>query len=219
MEMTPAIKNRIENIMQLIDQYSTNASNPKFADYWERKLFNAASELNTAVEEQQAEAERKAAQDEREGNIRTPQQLEEKFKSMYRRQLADPADKSNWRMILDWARDYEHDDIVADCRKEFYEAHRDDKEEKMQELFEYLLYNTDNETYGMNKTTVVRFHMYGGGPAGGIDFTFGDDGDLEKAEAWHTEWFSEAVKYRIPDDDAEKLAQIYNAREHATGEW
>lgn len=219
MEMTNTIKTSIEKIMAEVEQYSTQAINPENAGYWERALFNAASELKAAVEEQQAEKERKAEQDEREGNIRTPEQLEKKFERMYARQLADPADKANWRMILDWASDYEHDSVVVDLRKEFYEAHRDNKEEAMQELFNHLLYNTDNETYGMNKTTTLRFHMYGGGPAGGIEFTYDDEGDLEKAEAWHTEWFSEPVKYKLSDDEAERMAEVHRSREIATGEF
>lgn len=219
MNITPNAMEQIERMMAVIEEYSKCAENPHFADYWERKLFNAASDVKTVIEAQQEAAKTRAEQDEKEGNIRTPQQLEKKFESKYCRQLADPTDMAQWRMILDWADEYEHDDTVVEYRAEFRKAHRDDKEEKMQELFEYLLYNTDNETYGVNKSTTIRFHMYGGGPAGGIDFTYDDEGELEKAEAWHTEWFSEPVKYRLNDDEAERLAQVYNAREHATGEW
>ena len=215
MEMSNQLREQLDRLMNIVTEYSDAKIDPTSASAWERALFNAASEIKTAAEDEK----RREEKDKKSDTIRTPEELKEHFERMYRRQLCDPANMSNWRMILMWAADYDHDEEVSRLRRAFHEAHRDDKEDAMRELFDYLLYNTDNDTYGVNKTTTVRFHMYGGGPAGGIDFTYDEEGELEKAEAWHTEWFSAPVKYTLPDDEAERLAEVYNAQENATGNW
>lgn len=216
MNMTPHLEERIQAAEQILASYEKN---PECADHEERAIYNALTDIVESFNSIKEEAARQKAKDEKDDTIRTPMQLRKKFERMFERQLADPTDMSTWDMIVEWGREYMDDSTVESLLRTFWEAHRDDKEDAMQELFQYLLYNTDCETYGVGKKTTLDFTLYGGGPGGGLEFTYDEDGDLDKAEMYHVEWWGEPVRITLDSDEAERLAEVYRAREIATGEF
>ncbi len=67
--------------------------------------------------------------------------------------------------------------------------------------------------YGAGVTITIAVQMYGGGPAGGIEFECqtGDYGlEMLRAEVWHQDWFQERGRTRLDDDVAEYLFELWS---------
>lgn len=63
-------------------------------------------------------------------------------------------------------------------------------------------------TYGMTVLTTVHVELYGGGPAGGVEFTFlGKPSwdSLQSARAWHQDWFQPKGYWDLGDEVAGRL--------------
>ena len=145
-------------------------------------------------------------------NIRTPEQLRQKFERLYRRTLSlDPHKVGDWPAILKWAEGYEYDLAVRDAL--FLARYAQEYEYKvlsaMVKLYNELCSLEPPVALDTIVQKVVAITLYGGGPAGGIDFRYNEYGDLVEAQMWHTESNSNPVYLELCKEDSEVLADYY----------
>lgn len=101
---------------------------------------------------------------------------------------------------------------VEDACEEFepdWDTLRDQAEERI-----------DGWNYGEGVSIVVDVQMYGGGPAGGIEFECEREEyglSMLRARVWHQDWFKERGYWPLSDDVAEALFQRWGL-EYAAGE-
>jgi hypothetical protein len=87
--------------------------------------------------------------------------------------------------------------------------HTDDYVWQAANAFQEFLWETGG--YGADVYTTVRVTLAGGGPAGWIEFTVNQDGDLRGARVGYVDWFQLPVEFDLDDDTAEFAFSRYSA--------
>lgn len=80
------------------------------------------------------------------------------------------------------------------------------------EVLDEIREDFEGRNYGAGITITIDVQMYGGGPAGGIEFECqkGSWGlEMLRADVWHNDWFQERGRTRLDDDVAEYLFQLW----------
>jgi hypothetical protein len=145
--------------------------------------------------------------------LKTPEQVHERFQRVYAKQLLDPENGADWPMIVDWANDVLRDgndraESVQDALDAYKAASDEDSEDRITRLHEVLLQVDGIECYSIDKSIVLDCALYGGGPAGGIVFEYShDDHELQSAKIYHTEWFSQPIWYELSERETETMAE------------
>lgn len=87
--------------------------------------------------------------------------------------------------------------------------HTDDYCWQAANAFRESLYETGG--YGADVFTTVRVTLAGGGPAGWIEFTVDQDGDLRTATISYVDWFRTPITFDLDDDTAAFAYSRYSA--------
>ncbi len=75
----------------------------------------------------------------------------------------------------------------------------------------------EQRTYGIETRVTLDVHLYGGGPAGGIEFEV-DRGrwgwEVTRARFWHQDWFQPRGYVNIDNDVADRLFELWGLTEY-----
>lgn len=110
--------------------------------------------------------------------------------------------------------------LEADLERLFQIERRNrDADEQWDHIVERCEENLRERCYGIDAKIVVTATLYGGGPAGGIDFHCTRERyglELDYARVWHQDWFLPKGYADLDNDVAERLFQIWGI-EYAGG--